>query len=231
MNVGGEVPDQDVRHACKMLSQPTRARAGGRGLCVPKTRNSANTPAGGRHLDRIERPVVPWLIADRTFVSWLESHRPPRRAPPSARARARQPGADRGGGLVTRVVADDAEAATLAEALVAGATGALGAAKRLLNAGWAERLDPQVASESRASVDAAGRPSGGRASLRSCRSASRSSGTPDRCRREPRSCAHRSPAGAANGDRAGAACRQRVTRTSIDSMCPMRSRRFRRIGL
>lgn len=66
-------------------------------------------------------------------------------------------------GLLTRVVADDAleaEVATLSETLSAGATGALGSAKRLLHAGWSADLDAQLASEARAISAAAGGPEG-----------------------------------------------------------------------
>lgn len=62
-------------------------------------------------------------------------------------------------GLVTRVVDDDdleSEVATVASAIAAGATGALGAAKRLLHAGWTASLEAQMASESRAIAAAAG---------------------------------------------------------------------------
>src|SRR5207247_1022563 len=54
-------------------------------------------------------------------------------------------------GLVTRVVPDGevvVEATKLAEELAAGATKALGTAKRLLHAGWTETLETQMENES-----------------------------------------------------------------------------------
>jgi len=56
-------------------------------------------------------------------------------------------------GIVTRVVSDAsvlAEAEKLAGELAAGATRALGAAKRLLHSGWTESLETQMELESRA---------------------------------------------------------------------------------
>jgi 2-(1,2-epoxy-1,2-dihydrophenyl)acetyl-CoA isomerase len=61
-------------------------------------------------------------------------------------------------GIVTRVVPDDdllAEATELASRLAAGATKALGAAKRLLHIGWTETLETQMEHETRAIADAA----------------------------------------------------------------------------
>ena len=56
-------------------------------------------------------------------------------------------------GIVTRVVPDanlQAEADTLAAQLASSATGALGAAKRLLHSGWTETLETQMELETRA---------------------------------------------------------------------------------
>jgi 2-(1,2-epoxy-1,2-dihydrophenyl)acetyl-CoA isomerase len=56
-------------------------------------------------------------------------------------------------GIVTRVVPDAnlmAEAETLAGQLTSGATGALGAAKRLLHSGWSETLETQMELEAQA---------------------------------------------------------------------------------
>ena len=61
-------------------------------------------------------------------------------------------------GIATRVVADAAFAAAvdaLARELAAGATTALGAAKRLLHQGWTETLETQMEAESRAIADIA----------------------------------------------------------------------------
>lgn len=61
-------------------------------------------------------------------------------------------------GIVTRVVPDAAlasEAAALAATLAAGATKALGTAKRLLHSGWTETLETQMELESRAMGDIA----------------------------------------------------------------------------
>lgn len=62
-------------------------------------------------------------------------------------------------GIVNRVVPDGellAEAAALAAELAAGATGALGASKRLLHGGWTETLETQMEQESRALAARAG---------------------------------------------------------------------------
>jgi len=56
-------------------------------------------------------------------------------------------------GIVTKVVPDahlPAEANALAAQLAAGATGALGAAKRLLHSGWSETLETQMEHETQA---------------------------------------------------------------------------------
>ncbi len=56
-------------------------------------------------------------------------------------------------GIVTKVVPDanlQAEADALAAQLASGATGALGAAKRLLHSGWTETLETQMELETRA---------------------------------------------------------------------------------
>ena len=61
-------------------------------------------------------------------------------------------------GIVSRVVADDAltaEATALGKQLAAGATVALGAAKRLLHSGWNETLETQMELETRAISDGA----------------------------------------------------------------------------
>ena len=61
-------------------------------------------------------------------------------------------------GIVSRVVADDTlaeEATALGKQLAAGATLALGAAKRLLHSGWSETLETQMELETRAIADAA----------------------------------------------------------------------------
>lgn len=62
-------------------------------------------------------------------------------------------------GLVTRVVPDEdlaAEAAALAAELAEGPTGALGASKRLLHAGWSESLETQMEAETRAIAEMGG---------------------------------------------------------------------------
>ena len=62
-------------------------------------------------------------------------------------------------GIVTRVVADGelmAEAEALARQLAAGPTRAFGASKRLLQLGWTESLETQMAHETRAVAAAAG---------------------------------------------------------------------------
>jgi 2-(1,2-epoxy-1,2-dihydrophenyl)acetyl-CoA isomerase len=61
-------------------------------------------------------------------------------------------------GIVTRVVPDDAvqpEATALARELASGATGSLGATKRLLHSGWTETLETQMELETRAIADRA----------------------------------------------------------------------------
>jgi 2-(1,2-epoxy-1,2-dihydrophenyl)acetyl-CoA isomerase len=66
-------------------------------------------------------------------------------------------------GIATAVV-PDAEllprARALARTLAAGATSALGGAKRLLREGWSETLETQMARESRTIAEAAARPTG-----------------------------------------------------------------------
>ncbi len=61
-------------------------------------------------------------------------------------------------GIATRVVPEAdllSEAADLAKELAAGPTGALGASKRLLHAGWNESLETQMEAETRAIADVA----------------------------------------------------------------------------
>jgi 2-(1,2-epoxy-1,2-dihydrophenyl)acetyl-CoA isomerase len=61
-------------------------------------------------------------------------------------------------GIATRVVSEAdllSEAAELATKLAAGPTGALGASKRLLHAGWNESLETQMEAETRAITDIA----------------------------------------------------------------------------